>query len=148
MDSTGKSAYAYAVVISGEGSVCELNDVTMTGIQGAFSVSKGSKGVLNRCDFSTADPEGMPGKAFYAVYTAQGADVTINSGNYYSPRVAVYSGNNDIPGDTFGAMRLYGGMYSAKPSWSQQQQADYPLPSGYAWSATGDERYPWTIVKE
>lgn len=147
-DSTGKSAYAYAVVISGEGTEGEFNNVVITGIQGAFSVSKGSSAVLNNCDFSTYDPEGRPWLAFYAVYTAQGADVTINSGKYYSPRVAVYSGNNDIPGDTFGAMRIYGGYFSKKPAWSQQAQADYPLPTGYVWAANDDERYPWTVVKE
>lgn len=153
MDNNNKPVYAYCIVIAGENTKGYFNGTKVTGIQGAVSVDEGSIGIFEDCDFATHNLEGVPNTAYYAIYSAREATAIIKSGKYYAPqnRYAVFLGNNDISGATFGEASLQGGIYSSI-GHDQQTNMDIPLAEGYVWRENPDpatrDLYPYEIVKE
>lgn len=149
MDNKNKSVYAYCIVIGGAGTAATMDKVTVTGIQGAVSVEKDAELTINDCDFSTHNLEGKDWTAFYAIYAAQSGKTIINSGKFYAPHWAVFLGNNDIQGDTFGKATIKGGIFSSV-LFDQEQNKGITLLDGYKWIDNPDEstkeRYPYAVV--
>lgn len=149
MDNNNKSVYAYCIVIGGAGTAATMDKVTVTGIQGAVSVEKDAELTINDCDFSTHNLEGKDWTAFYAIYAAQSGKTIINSGKFYAPHWAVFLGNNDIQGDTFGKATIKGGIFSSV-LFDQEQNKGITLLDGYKWIDNPDEstkeRYPYAVV--
>lgn len=139
----GQSAWSYAIRIVG--GVANISDNVMTGIQGVISADGGVVNIYSGT-YSTHNSDGK-NDAFYAVYTCTSGECNIYGGDFYSPRQAVYNGNNDTT-DIFGKAFIYGGRFSHK-AWDQQMQEEIPLPNGYEWQAIEeDELYKWTVVKK
>lgn len=139
---TGANTWAYAIRVYG--GTAEISDNEMTGIQGLISAAGGNVNVYSGT-YTIHNSEGKQ-DGFYSVYTCTDGYCNIYGGNFYSPRYAVYNGNNDTT-DIFGHLYLYGGNYSQKPAYDQKFHTDLALPEGYAWESTEDSKYPWKVVK-
>lgn len=139
----GQSVWAYA--IRTYAGTANLRNNNCTGIQGVLSAAGTS--VLNVYS-GTYATHNSPGKsdAFYAIYTCTDGSCNVYGGNFSSPRVAVYNGNNDTT-DIFGHMYLYGGRYSSI-GWDQEINDNLKLPEGYIWKAIeNDPIYKYEVVK-
>jgi len=61
-------------------------------------------------------------------------------------RISVFNGNEDVAGDKFGFVNLFGGKYSSK-GVNQSGEA-FTLPEGYEYvPLTGEDPYKWEVVK-
>ncbi|MCM1291897.1 MAG: hypothetical protein NC201_07585, partial [Prevotella sp.] len=139
---TGQTAWAYAIRVYG--GTANISDNEMTGIQGLISAAGGITNVYSGT-YTIHNSEGKQ-DGFYSVYACTDGSCNIYGGDFFSPRYAVYNGNNDTT-NIFGHLYLYGGNYSQKPAYDQSIYANLALPEGYEWQSVENSQYPWTVVK-
>ena len=145
--------WAYAVVLCGSRIVVENCEVK--GTQGALSVEESKDVTVNGGKYYTVNTDGNI-DAFYPLYVTNGAVVTINSGEFYSPNdrsggleiggtSTVVSGDNDA-GLPLGSVILKGGKFSGKP-YNFGTNTIYEPAEGYVYKEiTGYETFKYEVV--
>lgn len=146
-DSSNKyGAWAYCVRAQDS---CEMiiNNATIKGVQGAIACIEFSKVTLNNVRAIAENSEPGRQDAFYALYAASLGVIEVNSGEYYSDRnPCCYASDDDITGNPYGAFVLKGGKYSSMPK--NHNGNNWWAEDGYKFVETGDDTYPYEIVKE
>ncbi len=141
-------SWAYCVSVGGAGCEAVLESCVVNGIQGAVSARDNARLTIKSGTYSTHESEAGKGDAFYAVYSCEGAVVTIEGGEFYSLRNAIYGGDNDVAGREFGNFVLKGGKYSSQ-GYLQNTQGIVEPAEGYVWTPIADdELYKWMVTAE
>lgn len=139
------------------GSKIRLDNCVVKGTQGGVSIEGCQDAVISSGEYYTVNTDGY-NDAFYPVYLTNGAVVTINGGEFYSPNdrsggleiggtSAVVSGDNDT-GLPSGIVILKGGKFSGK-AYNHTTEAVYEPAEGYMYKEiTGDENIKYEVVPE
>lgn len=142
------SGWSYALNFN-DGTIT-IENTTATGVQGVIACVRTAKVTINSGKYSTANSEPGRNDAWGALYVSGDAVATINGGSFYSPRknYAAICGDNDV-NNPYGNILLYGGEFSDKP-WDSNTGRQYVIEpqEGYEYAETGDETYPWKVVKK
>ena len=146
--------WAYAMRLFG--SRIRLSGCTVLGIQGAVSIEGCTDAVISSGTYETVNSEGKD--AFYPLYITNGAQVTIEGGDFSSPNdrsggleidgtSTVVSGDNDT-GMPVGSVVLKGGRFSGK-AYNSVTKEVYEPAEGYKYQLTGDSSpYKYKVVPE
>lgn len=141
-------SWAYCVSVGGDGCEAVFENCVVNGIQGAVSARANSRVTIKSGTYATHESEPGKGDAFYAVYSCEGAVVTIEGGEFYSPRHAIFGGDNDVAGREFGNFVLKGGKYSSQGYLQNTKDIVEPA-EGYVWTPVADdEPYKWMVTAE
>lgn len=147
--------YAYAMRLFG--SRIRLSGCTVRGIQGAVSIEGCKDAVISSGTYETVNSEGRT-DAYYPLYITNGAQVTIEGGDFSSPNdrsggleidgtSTVVLGDNDT-GLPVGSVVLKGGRFSGKAYDSVTEKVCEPA-EGYKYQITGDSSpYKYEVVPE
>ena len=147
--------WAYAMRLFG--SRIRLSGCTVRGIQGAVSIEGCTDAVISSGTYETVNSEGRK-DAFYPLYITNGAQVTIEGGDFSSPNdrsggleidgtSTVVSGDNDT-GMPVGSVVLKGGRFSGK-AYNSVTKEVYEPAEGYKYQLTGDSSpYKYEVVQE
>lgn len=113
---TNKNAYSYAIRVHA-GSVCNLRNMDVTGIQGGIMVGTGATMNVYSGTYRTHDSAPNKGDGWHALYIATRGTANVYGGGFSSPaaRPCVYNSNEDIPDYDTGVANLFGGKYSNMP---------------------------------
>ena len=141
---TNSRVWSYAIRVQGGKAV--LKDLTVNAVQGAVAVGSGAVCDIMSGTYTVNDSEPGKGDGFYCVYVAREGVANVYDGKFASVRISVFNGNEDVPGDKFGFVNLYGGKYS---SMGKNQSGEvFTLPEGYEYAPLTDEDpYKWEVVK-
>ena len=140
--------WAYAMRLFG--SRIRLSGCTVLGIQGAVSIEGCTDAVISSGTYETVNSEGKD--AFYPLYITNGAQVTIEGGDFSSPNdrsggleidgtSTVVSGDNDT-GMPVGSVVLKGGRFSGK-AYNSVTKEVYEPAEGYKYQSIGDSSSPY-----
>lgn len=144
------TSWTYAVRILGE-LTAEMTDCEVDGVQGGISASSGGRLTVNSGTYWTHRLADEPKAAnFYAAYSAQNGKIIIKGGNFYAEdgKKAIYNGDNDIAGDPYGCIELFGGRF-ADQGYDQETGGIIEPTADCMWQAIeGDPIYKWEIVKK
>ena len=147
--------WAYAMRLFG--SRIRLSGCTVRGIQGAVSIEGCTDAVISSGTYETVNSKGRT-DAYYPLYITNGAQVTIEGGDFSSPNdrsggleidgtSTVVSGDNDT-GLPVGSVVLKGGRFSGKAYNSVTKEVYVPA-EGYKYQLTGDSSpYKYEVVPE
>ena len=141
---TNSRVWSYAIRVQGGKAV--LKDLTVNAVQGAVAVGRGAVCDIMSGTYTVNDSEPGKGDGFYCVYVAREGIANVYDGKFASVRISVFNGNEDVAGDKFGFVNLFGGKYSSK-GVNQSGEA-FTLPEGYEYvPLTGEDPYKWEVVK-
>jgi hypothetical protein len=126
-----------------------LDNITLSGVHGGVAACGDAEVTINSGTYVVHNNEGK-NDAYGALWANEASVLTVNGGSFSSPRknysafctYELLEGYNEYEG----TVNLYGGKFADKP-YDWIADTDMTLPEGYSYAESGDEDFPWTIVK-